>query len=198
MNQLIIVAGFLVVLSLPLMGQNWETVNVDSFYISEKEIFISAISNFGLALLDTSFENVRFKKEVEIEGIVWLPDKKNNQSETFLVFGVDSARKNRLWGVGYSQKDKKISFGKISLDILNNTIHIKYQKIEQKNIDIIPPKNRLSYKILFFAQSNEMEVRINGVPLKTTKSVPLKTVKRLGYLVRGENLGVERPVVRVR
>lgn len=197
MNQLIIVVSFLVLLSLPLVGQNWETVNLDSFDISEKGISLYATSNFGLALFDTSFEGVQIKKEVEIEGIVWLPDKKN-QSESYLVFGVDSAGKKQLWGSGYSQRNKKIAFGKVFLDSMNNFVYIEYQKIEQKNIDIIPPQNRLSYKILFFVHSNEMEVRINGVPLKTAQPLPFNTVNQLGYLIKGKNLRVERPLVRLR
>jgi len=198
MNRLIIVVSFLVLLSLPLVGQNWETVNLDSFDISEQGISLYATSNFGLALFDTSFEGVQIKKEVEIEGIVWLPDKDNNQSETYLVFGVDSAGKKLLWGVGYSQRNKKIAFGTVFLDSMNNSVYIEYQIIEQKNIDIIPPQNRLSYKILFFFHSNEMEVRINGVPLKTAQPLPFNTVNQLGYLIKGKNLRVERPLVRLR
>jgi len=116
-----------------------------------------------------------------IEGGAWLGDPLPAEAELFYVIGKDSAD---LWFVGYSFKQKAIRIfhpqdqQKIPPVISDNQVPIR-----SKSIRIIPPNNKLYFKLIIYSDQ-KAKVEVNGVPLQFDFPLNFSDIRIVGYYAK--------------
>lgn len=173
--------------SLAAPAQDWQTVRLDTFYVTESgEIAIEARGHIGMAY--SAGKPEEYPHKYWIEGNIYFSGSPQ-ETDAFYVFGSDAADSLELWTAGYSLVQKQIYLGKI--DIAENG-EIRLTELAKKPVEIIDHRNQNVYRIIFIYDTKEIKIEVNGVPLLTNCPVSTRAINHYGYLVKGKLVRFEK------
>jgi len=168
-------------------AQDWQTVRLDTFYVTESgEIAVEARNHIGMAY--SAGKPKEYPHKYWIEGNIYFSGSPQ-ETDAFYVFGSDAADSLQLWAAGYSLAQKQIYLGKI--DIAESG-EIRLTELAKKPVEIIDHRNQNVYRIIFIYDTNEIKIEVNGVPLLTHCPVSTKAINYYGYLVKGKPVRFEK------
>jgi hypothetical protein len=176
----------LISFSIPIWGQGWQQIQLDTFYVNEKaEICMKAQDHFGFAFRETRPEN--YPEKFWIDGNIYFSGDPAG-TEAFFVFGSDSADTPLLWAAGYSLAQKHILLGRIDISEGEN---IRFPVLAKKPVEIIDHRFQNVYRLIFIHGTGEIKVEVNGVPMIAKCPIDTRSIRYFGYMVKGQSLRFE-------
>jgi hypothetical protein len=166
---------------MPIWGQGWQQVQLDSFYVNEKaEICLQAREHFGFAFRERHPEN--YPAKFWADGNIYYSGNPV-ATEAFFVFGSDSADTTLFWAAGYSLAKKHILLSKINISEGGD---IRFSFLTEKPVEIIDHRKQNVYRIIFIHSTNEVKIEVNGVPMLAECPIDIRDIRYFGYMVKGQ------------
>ncbi len=104
------------------------------------------------------------------------------EAEAYLVVEVEGDSTPVLWAAGYSLAGQAIRIGNIARAGDGSW---RFRPLHQKKIEILNPENEYVFRWIFWPGRAEMQIDVNGAPLKAARPFRVDQIRRVGVMVRG-------------
>ena len=175
-------AILLFLLCLPIVAQDWQTTNIDTFLeVNANRIRIVPSGNMP-ALAIRQLGAPGFSREYFVQGDIFYENPET--AVVLFAFGYGDS----LWAAGYSLVEQHIFFSEIAR---SDSAQFQLRNIAAKPVEIRDSRPLYVYRIIFLHQTNELQIEANGVPMRVPAPFPTQRIDRFGYLVYGSAVEVQ-------
>ncbi|RMH80085.1 MAG: hypothetical protein D6681_18790 [Calditrichaeota bacterium] len=161
-------------------AQFFTTGQVDTFYFTpDSHLVVTALGGKGMVWQPG--RPPQYPHRFWPEGDLWLSEAET-PAAVFYLFGTCDAPSPQLWAAGYSLLHKQILLVRI---LLAPDSTVQTRPIAAKPVEILNMREwgKYVFRIIFRKDTKEIQVEVNGVPLRVPFPVALDSFSCFGYLV---------------
>lgn len=175
-------ATLLFLLCLPIVAQDWQTTNIDTFSdVNSNRIRIVPSGDMP-ALAIRQLGAPDFSREYFVQGDIFYENPET--AVVLFAFGYGDS----LWAAGYSLAEQHILFSEI---LHSDSAQFQLRNVAVKPVEIRDSRPLYVYRIIFLHQTNMLQIEANGVPMRVPAPFPTRKIDRFGYWVRGAAVEVQ-------